>query len=88
MIVRFHKAFTKDLSKIKDKATREKIKKAILKMEKAPSPDKITNLKAIKGEKDAYRLRAGDYRIGLYLKTDVLELVRVAHRKSIYDIFP
>jgi mRNA-degrading endonuclease RelE of RelBE toxin-antitoxin system len=48
MIVRFHKAFTKDLSKIKDKATRKKIKKAILKMEKTPSPDKITNLKTFR----------------------------------------
>ncbi|MCC5940145.1 MAG: type II toxin-antitoxin system RelE/ParE family toxin [Balneolaceae bacterium] len=88
MNVRFHKAFTKDLSKIKDRSARQKIKKAILKIESAPSFDKITNLKAIKGEKSAYRLRVGDYRIGLYFKDDFFEMVRVAHRKDIYDLFP
>lgn len=88
MKVRFHKAFKKDLSRIKDKLTRQKIKKAILKIEKAPSMDKITNLKAVKGEKCAYRLRAGDYRIGLYINNDILELARVAHRKDIYNLFP
>ena len=88
MIVRFHKSFTKDLSKIRDKSIRKKIKKAILKLENSPSFDKITNIKAIKGEKNAYRLRAGDYRIGLYLKSDSIELIRVAHRKDIYDLFP
>lgn len=88
MKVRFHKAFTKDLSKIKNKPTRQRIKKAILKVEEAPSLDKITNLKAIKGEKNAYRLRAGDHRIGLYFTNDVLEFARVAHRKDIYNLFP
>ena len=88
MKVRFHKAFTKDLSKIKNKPTRQKIKTAILKLENAPSLDKITNLKAIKGEKQAYRLRAGDYRIGLYVTNDIIELARVAHRKDIYNLFP
>lgn len=88
MKVRFHKAFTKDLSKIKDKPTHQKIKTAILKLENAPSLDKITNLRAIKDEKDAYRLRAGDYRIGLYLNNNVFELARVAHRKDIYNLFP
>ncbi|TVQ05308.1 MAG: type II toxin-antitoxin system RelE/ParE family toxin [Balneolaceae bacterium] len=88
MIVRFHKSFAKDLSKIKDKSIRKKVKKAILKLENSPSIDKITNLKAIKGEKNAYRLRVGDYRIGIYLKTDSIELIRVAHRKDIYDLFP
>ncbi|MEX2573030.1 MAG: type II toxin-antitoxin system RelE/ParE family toxin [Balneolaceae bacterium] len=88
MKVRFHKAFTKDLSKIKDKPTRQRIKKAILKIEKAPSLDKITNMKAIKEEKNGYRLRIGDYRIGLYLNNDVLDLARVGHRKDFYKFFP
>lgn len=88
MNVRFHKAFTKDLSKINDRMTRQKIKKAILKVENAPALNKITNLKTIKGEKNAYRLWAGDYRIGVYFKDNVFEFARVAHRKDIYDLFP
>lgn len=57
-------SFKNDLEKIQNKPTKKKIKSAILKIENAPSLNKITNIKSIKGKKNAYRLRAGDYRIG------------------------
>ncbi|SMO34271.1 type II toxin-antitoxin system RelE family toxin [Gracilimonas mengyeensis] len=81
-------SFKKDLSKINDRNTRQQIKRAIQKAKKVDDFKKITNIKSIKGEKNAFRLRAGDYRIGLYLHEDTLELVRVAHRKDIYRLFP
>lgn len=84
----YAKSFKKDLSKINDRVTRQKIKKAILKAKKAESIDKITNLKSLSGDKKAYRLRAGDYRIGVYLYEEGIELVRVAHRSDIYNLFP
>jgi len=88
MKVIFLEKFSKDLDKLKDKKTRESIKNAILKIEKAPSLNKITGLKRLKGEKGAYRLRVGNYRIGIYIQGDTVEMARVAHRKDIYDLFP
>jgi|AntRauTorcE11897_2_1112592.scaffolds.fasta_scaffold02206_5 mRNA interferase RelE/StbE len=88
MTVIFAISFTKDLSKIKDPTIRKQIKRAIQKAKKVDSLQKITNIKPIKGEKNAYRLRAGDYRIGVYVHDDTLEMVRVAHRKDIYRFFP
>lgn len=88
MKVIFLEKFSKDLDKLKDYKARQTIKNAILKIEKAPSLQKITGLKRLKGEKEAYRLRVGNYRIGLYIREDTVEMARVAHRKDIYDIFP
>ncbi len=88
MHVVFLEKFSKDLDKIKDKKTRRAVKNAIFKLETAESVNLITGLKRLKGEKDAYRLRIGDYRIGMYIQSNTVELARIAHRKDIYDIFP
>jgi len=88
MKVVFLEKFSKDLDKLKDKKARQSIKNAIIKVEEALSLEKITGLKRLKGEKRAYRLRVGNYRIGLYIQGNTVEMARVAHRKDIYDLFP
>lgn len=44
----------------------------------------------MKGYKDKYKIRVGDYRIGLTLdqETQTILFQRVAHRSEIYKIFP
>jgi len=46
------------------------------------------NLKKLKGFKTAYRIRVGDYRIGLFISNDTVEFARVVHQKDIYKVFP
>ena len=48
----------------------------------------IRNLKKITGHKNYYRLRLGDFRIGLKLENNTIYLMRVLHRKEIYKYFP
>ena len=48
----------------------------------------IVNLKKLKGFKTAYRIRIGDYRIGVFIDGDIVEFARVVHRKDIYRLFP
>lgn len=88
MKVIFLAKFSKDLDKLKDKKARKSIKNAILEVEQAESIRNLTGLKRLKGEKGAYRLRVGNYRIGLYIHGATVEMARVAHRKDIYDLFP
>ncbi|MDZ8034480.1 type II toxin-antitoxin system RelE/ParE family toxin [Nostoc sp. DedSLP04] len=47
-------------------------------------------LEKLKGYSDKYKIRVGDYRIGITLDraTKTLICQRVAHRKDIYRIFP
>ncbi|VXD20543.1 putative toxin RelE2 [Planktothrix serta PCC 8927] len=48
----------------------------------------IINLKKLKGDDNAYRLRVGDYRIGFYFDGETVTFARVLHRKDIYRYFP
>jgi mRNA interferase RelE/StbE len=40
------------------------------------------------GFSNAYRIRLGDFRVGLFLDNDVVTLARILHRKDIYKLFP
>lgn len=40
------------------------------------------------GSGDYYRLRVGDYRIGLEIEGEIIVFVRCLHRRDIYRYFP
>jgi mRNA-degrading endonuclease RelE of RelBE toxin-antitoxin system len=48
----------------------------------------ISNLKKLKGDDNAYRIRVGDYRIGFFLEDDTITFARVLHRREFYHYFP
>ena len=48
----------------------------------------ISNVKKIKGDGDYYRIRVGEYRIGLAEENNAIAFIRVLHRKEIYRYFP
>lgn len=88
MIVEFLDKFNKDVDKLKDAKAKDALIKAISKVEKAATLLEIPNLKKLKGEKFAYRIRIGEYRIGLYIEDNIVEFARIVHRKDIYKVFP
>ncbi|MCB2184417.1 MAG: type II toxin-antitoxin system RelE/ParE family toxin [Desulfobulbaceae bacterium] len=60
----------------------------ILKIEAADSIRAINNLKKLKAEGSYFRIRSGNYRIGLSIDGDTITFVRVLHRGEIYRYFP
>lgn len=46
------------------------------------------NAEKLAGSKDAYRIRLGNYRIGIYKEDNIIILSRVLNRKEIYRYFP
>lgn len=84
----FLSRFSKDIDKIKDKNVRNKIADVIELVEQAQTIAELPNLKKIRGNTIAYRIRIGDYRIGLFIENSIVEVVRVFHRKDIYRVFP
>ncbi len=56
----------------------------------AENPIKIGKLQKLKGYKDFYKVRFGDYRLGLQLDSHrkQVHLLRVMHRRNIYRHFP
>jgi len=88
MEVEFRKSFEKDLSKLRDEALLTRIKAVILEIEAAENLENVSNIKKLKAEGDYYRIRVGDYRIGIVISENVVVFVRVLHRKEVYRYFP
>ena len=88
MKVVYKKRFLKELAKIPSEQ-RRKIEHFVF--EDAPALTSISqgsSVKKLRGFKTYYRVRFGDYRVGLRLEDDILTFERVAHRKDIYRLFP
>ena len=88
MKVEFRDSFAKDLKNVKDKGLLKRVKEIIEAVEKSDSLSEILNLKKLKGSGNYFRLRAGDYRIGIGLENDTVIFVRFLNRKDIYKYFP
>ena len=88
MIVKIDKAFEKDTDKIKDKRILVKIVDVIEKVREADDIISIKNIKKLKGSNKFYRIRIGDFRIGIIIDNDIVEFIRCLDRKDIYKYFP
>jgi mRNA interferase RelE/StbE len=86
--VEFRESFAKDLKSIRDKSALRRTKSIIETVEKADSLTGFPNLKKLKGHSNYYRLRIGDYRIGIALQENTIVFVRILDRKDIYRYFP
>ena len=88
MRVTFRESFTKDLSFIRDQALLKRIRQIIEHLENSKSPSEIHGIKKLQGSKTAYRIRSGDYRMGMFIEEGCIEVTRFLHRKEIYRRFP
>ena len=89
MIVEFDKSFSKSLDRIKDSTILRRIETTLLKLEEAESLQDLKNLKKLSGFKNYYRIRLGNYRIGIeQIDKRTIRLIIIAHRKDIYKKFP
>ena len=80
--------FDSDIEKLRLQSVKDDIAVAIEQVEQAQSTADIVNVKKLKGFKTAYRIRIGDYRIGVFIENETVEFARVIHRKDIYKAFP
>ena len=88
MKVEFRRSFIKDLERVKRKELKERVKAAITQVEGAQTIQEIRNIKKLRGGERYYRIRIGDYRLGLVLKEGTAVFVRFLHRKDVYRYFP
>jgi addiction module RelE/StbE family toxin len=88
MQVEFRKTFKEDLKNLKDGKVLKRIQKVVEEVELANALLEIRNIKLLQGHEDFYRIRVGDYRIGLFVEEETVAFVRVLHRKEVYRYFP
>ena len=70
----YGKRFSKDLDDIQNNPN---VKKRLLEA-----------IRKIQGYSDYFRIKIGDYRLGIKLVQNGVELIRFLHRKEIYRRFP
>ncbi len=80
--------FAKDLRSIRDVSVKADVNSALDKMKAAKRLEDLGDVVKMKGAKNAFRMRVGEYRIGFYLDGDTITLGRFANREDIYRLFP
>ena len=88
MKIDFKKSFSRDLKEINDKDIMKKVKAVINSIENTPNLMEIKNVKQLTSSGKYYRIRIGDYRMGIKLENEIVVFVRFLHRKEIYRYFP
>ena len=84
----FKTSFAKDLKSIKSKAVLETVAKLIENIEVAHDLRAVPDVKKLKAKGNYYRIKLGDYRVGITVTKDEVTLVRCLDRKEIYRYFP
>lgn len=84
----FTGSFLKDLRKLSDARIREQVRTVILSIEAAQDLHAVPGVKKLSGGGPYYRIRIGEYRIGLRIEGETVTFVRVLPRKDIYRYFP
>lgn len=88
MKTEFLKQFIRDTDKLSVQSVRNEVIKAIKNVGDSASPAEIKGLKKLSGYKNAFRIKIGDYRIGIFIEKNIVEFARVVHKKDIYKVFP
>lgn len=86
MNVSIDKSFVKDAKKLSP-ALQLKIKILIDHIQQSSSLSEV-GCEKLSGSQNAYKIRIGNYRIGLYKEDSNLVFSRILNRKEIYRYFP
>ncbi len=88
MKIEFGKKFLKQLAEVPSQ-TRTKIEHFVFEdLAAAASFFELGKIEKMQGYDGFYKVRFGDYRLGLFVKQDVILVKTVMHRKEIYKFFP
>ena len=84
----FLKSFLTDVRKLKNNTLRRSVAGAITNVEASSSILEVKSCKRLSGHTDMYRIRLGDYRIGIKVAGVTVIFVRCLHRREVYRFFP
>jgi mRNA interferase RelE/StbE len=87
MEVKIDSSFQRDTRGIKDNTVLKKVAETIISVSKAESISQIKHLKKLKGSAEGYRIKIGNYRIGIIISGSTIKFIRCLHRRDIYKFF-
>ena len=87
MQVEFRKKFLKELSKLPN-PYQSNIEEFVFDILPNYSLSEIGKIEKMKGYKDYFKIRFGDYRVGIKKENNIIIVETVKHRREIYKFFP
>lgn len=89
MKVQYRQAFLKDLKKLKNQPIYHEIFTLVFTtLPEAKTLQDVPGVKALAGAPKRYRLRLGQYLVGIAVEGDTVEVMPVLHRRDFYRYFP
>jgi mRNA interferase RelE/StbE len=87
--IEYTKRFLKELSEL-PKEMRPRAEGIVFEELLAANPFSLGYVERMRGYPDKYKIRVGDYRIGITIdkQNSVIVCQRIAHRRDIYRTFP
>jgi len=82
------KHFAKDVDKELNEQQKQQLAQILISITQSKTLSEISDCKKLKGFKNAYRIRMGNYRIGFLFEDETVKLSRVLNRKDVYKYFP
>jgi len=84
----FTQKFKKQVDSCKDMRIRKKLLSIIEEVSAAETLSSVKNVKKLKGAHHSFRIKAGDYRVGILLDKNTIIFASFDHRSDIYKYFP
>ena len=88
MNIAVNRSFRRDVRRVKDSESLAQLQNVIDQARRAADIRQLRQIKKIKGGDNYYRIRVGDYRLGISVKGDTVTFIRFLHRRDIYRRVP
>ena len=89
MKILYTNRFSKDIDNIRhDSKAKKRLFDIIGQIKEVDTLGDLNGVKKIEGYPGYFRIRVGDYRLGLKSTENCVEMIRFLHRKDIYRRFP
>jgi len=88
MNILYSKKFLKDIEQLNERKIRRNIEDVINQIKDSHSLAELNSVRKMVGYDNYYRIRIGNYRLGLKSENSTVTMLRFKHRKDIYDVFP
>jgi len=84
----FKESFARDLKAIKQKSVLPRIRQVLQAVANAEDLRSIPNIRKLNAPGNYYRIRVGEYRLGISVEEDQVTFIRCLDRRDIYRYFP
>ena len=88
MEIEYTPSFERDLRRARNSELRARVERLIETIKEAPSLPDVRGVVRLTGPGAFYRLRVGDYRIGIAVEGNTVVMIRLFHRREGYRSFP